>query len=54
MPDEDKATDTATTPLAAKLALLIGLMPKQNWGDMADEVVENLFLTPIDGAHNKA
>lgn len=48
MPDEEKLSDATKTPLAAKLALLIGLMPRQNWGDMADEVVENLFLTPID------
>lgn len=56
MPDEEKLTDDAKTPLAAKLALLIGLMPRQNWGDMADEVVENLFFTPIncDDAHKKA
>lgn len=48
MPDEDKVSDTAKTPIAAKLALLLGLMPRQNWGDMAEEVVENLFLTPIN------
>nr|CAG4648764.1 EOG090X09QP [Polyphemus pediculus] len=43
MPDEEKSMDEKTVPLGAKLALLLGLLPRQNWNDMTD-IVENLLI----------
>lgn len=48
MPDEDKVTDDMKVPLAAKLALLLGVLPRENWGDLSD-VAENLLVSVDKG-----
>ena len=35
MPDDDKVTDDRKVPLAAKLALMLGVMPRENMGDLS-------------------
>ena len=47
MPDDDKVKETRKGPLAAKLALLLGLMPRENWSDMSD-VVKSLLIKSSD------
>nr|CAG4649508.1 EOG090X09QP [Scapholeberis mucronata]SVE93744.1 EOG090X09QP [Scapholeberis mucronata] len=47
MPDDEKVTDTNRIPLAAKLALLLGLFPQQNSNDLSD-VMENLLIAAPD------
>nr|CAG4650317.1 EOG090X09QP [Sida crystallina] len=45
MPDDDKVTDSKS-PIAAKLAVLLGLIgPKSNWNDMADMAPDGLFFS---------
>nr|CAG4651994.1 EOG090X09QP [Triops cancriformis] len=44
MPDEEKLADEKLTPLAAKLALLLGLVPKPSLNDF-----EALMATKVDG-----
>ena len=42
MPDQENLK-VDQTPMAAKLALLIGLLPRSNLGDMT-EIVDNLLI----------
>nr|SVE90008.1 EOG090X09QP [Daphnia sinensis] len=46
MPDDDKATETNKGILAAKLALLLGLLPQPNSKNLSD-VMENLLINSI-------
>lgn len=48
MPDDEKVMENNKGPLAAKLALLLGLMPRSNWNDMSDGVLENLLFRSED------
>lgn len=43
MPDDDKATETNKGILAAKLALLLGLLPQHESKNLSD-VMENLLI----------
>ncbi len=43
MPDEEKVAETNKGLLAAKLALLLGLLPQQNSNNLSD-VMENLLI----------
>lgn len=36
MPDQEKSIDTAKTPLAAKVALLMGLLPRDSLTELGD------------------
>lgn len=47
MPDQENVKMDKTS-LSASLALLLGLLPRNNWGDMT-EVVENLLIKLEDG-----
>nr|SVE77125.1 EOG090X09QP [Daphnia lumholtzi]SVE77729.1 EOG090X09QP [Daphnia lumholtzi]SVE78357.1 EOG090X09QP [Daphnia lumholtzi] len=46
MPDDDKATETNKGMLAAKLALLLGLLPEPNSKNLSD-VMESLLINSI-------
>jgi hypothetical protein len=43
MPDDEKVTEKNKGLLAAKLALLLGLLPQQNSNNLSD-VMENLLI----------
>lgn len=47
MPDDEKVADANRVPLAAKLALLLGLLPQQNTSGLSD-VMENLLIVAPD------
>ncbi len=44
MPDDEKIMEKNKSSLAAKLALLLGLLPQQNSNNLSD-VMENLLIT---------
>lgn len=46
MPDDEKVVENKS-PLAAKLALLLGLLPQQNANNLSD-VMENLLIVSTD------
>nr|CAG4641865.1 EOG090X09QP [Eurycercus lamellatus] len=52
MPDDEKVTENVKGPLAAKLALILGLMPRENWSDMAD-AVDSLLITADSDENEK-
>lgn len=43
MPDDEKVTEKSKGLLAAKLALLLGLLPQQN--SNVSDIMENLLIT---------
>lgn len=47
MPDDEKVTEGNKTPLAAKLGLLLGLLPQENSNNLSD-VMENLLIVSTD------